>query len=68
MTFAGRARVPGVPDAASEPLKPYEAAVLAARETRPFVRVVRARRRGRGHPDARAGAGRRARGRAASRR
>ena len=46
------------------PLKPYEAAVLAAQVTREFVRVVRARRRGLGHPHARARAGRRARGRA----
>ena len=46
------------------PLKPYEAAVRAARETRPSGARVRARRRGVGHPHARAGAGRRAGGRA----
>ena len=46
------------------PLKPYEAAVLAARVTRSVRARVRARRRRLGHPHARARAGRRARGRA----
>ena len=63
MTFAAAPEYQVFPTR-ERPLKPYEAAVRAARETRPVVRDVRARRRGVGHPHARAGAGRRARGRA----
>ena len=63
MTFAAAPEYQVFPTR-ERPLKPYEAAVLAAQTTRAFVRVVRARRRRLGHPHARAGARRRARGRA----
>ena len=46
------------------PLKPYEAVVRATGETRPLVAELAPGRGGRRHPDAGAGAGRRARGRA----
>ena len=48
-----------------KPLKPYAAAVRAAREIQPFVHGFAPGHRGRGHPHARPGAGGGARGRAA---